>query len=165
MSASGQIVARHMYELVHFNLAMARAALDRPMMSAFAAALDEVQAAAVVSPGFIWTPAADEAGDATAVFGSPLALANMSTWRSIEDLRRYVYEGLHGRSLVRRREWFEPPRGSAYVLWWARPEQRPNWVEAKRRLDHLNMNGPMAFAFTFQSPFDAPEAGESARQR
>jgi hypothetical protein len=32
----------------------------------------------------------------------------MSTWRSLEDLHRFVNEGLHGGALKQRHEWFEP---------------------------------------------------------
>ena len=37
------------------------------------------------------------------------ALPNLSVWRSLEDLRRFVYEGLHAGAL--NRSWYLPPRG------------------------------------------------------
>src|SRR5215211_3567004 len=103
-------------------------------MVGFMSQLAEVNRLAETSPGFLWTPADGEAGDAVATFGNPLVLANMSTWRSLEDLRRFVYEGLHGGVLKHRRQWFEPIAGPAYVLWWGPAGHRPNWTEAKQRL-------------------------------
>ena len=142
-------------DLVHFNLAMARYPLDHPGMEGFTRQLTEVNKLAEGSPGFLWTPAGDEAGDAVAAFGSPLVLANISTWRSLEDLRRFVYDGLHGSALRRRREWFDPLPGPPYVLWWSPAGSRPNWSEAKTRREHFMMNGPTPMAFTFSDPFNS----------
>jgi len=94
------------YDLVHFNLAIGKQPLDHPSMAGFTSLLAEVNRLAETSPGFLWTPADGEAGDAVATFGNPLVLANISTWRSLDDLRRFVYEGLHGGALKQRREWF-----------------------------------------------------------
>ena len=141
------------HELVHFNFAIARLPLDHPDMAGFTTQLDAVNRLAQTSPGFVWTPAEGEAGDALATFGDPRVLANMSTWRSIEDLRRFTYETAHGLALRRRREWFEPADGPAYVLWWVAAGHRPNWNEAKRRLDHLAALGPVPEAFTFSKAF------------
>ena len=52
-----------------------------------------------------------------------------------------------------RREWFEPIAGPAYVLWWAVAGHRPNWIEAKQRLQDLNFYGPTPYAFTFAHAF------------
>jgi hypothetical protein len=139
--------------LVHFNFAMAKQPLDHPDMAGFTSQLDAINRLAESSPGFIWTPADGEAGDAVAVFGSPRVLANMSTWRSIDDLRRFTYEGRHGLALRRRRDWFDAPAGPAYVLWWVPTGHRPNWEEAKARLTHLAAHGPAPHAFTFQRAF------------
>jgi len=141
------------YVLVHFNLAISRHPLDHPSMVGFTNLLAEVNRLAETSPGFVWTPEGTEAGDPIATFGSPLVLANISTWRSLDDLRRFVYAGLHGGALKQRREWFEPSAGAAYVLWWADIGHRPNWMEAKQRIEHLNLHGPTPRAFTFTHPF------------
>jgi hypothetical protein len=142
------------HDLVHFNLAMAKHPIDHPGMVGFASRIAEVNQLAAMSPGFLWM-AAEEAGDAAAVFGSALALANISTWRSFEELRRFVYGGLHGQALSKRRDWFEPGRGPAYVLWWAPTGYRPNWHEAWQRLQALTAHGPTPDAFTFKRAFAA----------
>lgn len=140
--------------LVHFNFAIARQPLEHPSMAGFTSQLAAVNRLAEASAGFVWTPLDDEAGDAVATFGNPLVLANMSTWRSLEDLRRFVYGGQHGGALRQRREWFEVIEGPAYVLWWAEHGHRPNWIEAKHRLAHLKAHGPMPHAFTFSHAFN-----------
>ena len=148
------------YHLVHFNFAIAKAPLDHPDMAGFTSQLDSVNRLAAASHGFVWTPAEGEAGDALATFGDPRVLANMSIWRSLDDLRRFTYDGQHGAALRQRREWFEAPKGPAYVLWWAPAGHRPNWDEAKRRLDHLAAHGPTPEAFTFSRIF-SPLGGET----
>lgn len=148
------------HDLVHFNLAMARYPLDHPRMAGFTEQLTEVNKLAEASPGFLWTPGGDEAGDAIATFGSPLVLANISTWRSLEDLRGFVYDGLHGTALRRRREWFDPLPGPAYVLWWSPGGSRPNWIEAKARREHFVNNGPTPIAFTFSNAFSSSQSNQ-----
>ena len=145
--------------LAHFNFAIAKLPLDHADMAGFTSQLKAVNHLAESSPGFVWTPADGEAGDAVAVFGSPRVLANMSTWRSLEDLRRFTHEGQHGHALKHRRDWFEPPTGPAYVLWWVPTRHRPNWEEAKARLNRLAVHGPTPQAFTFQNAFE-PTGGE-----
>jgi hypothetical protein len=146
-------VRYHGYDLVHFNFAIAKQPLDHPEMVGFTGQLDAVNRLAASSPGFVWTPADGEAGDAVATFGDPRVLANMSTWQSLEDLRRFTYGGQHGTALRQRRDWFETPNGPAYVLWWVSSGHRPDWEEAKNRLAHLAANGPTPEAFTFTHAF------------
>jgi len=143
------------FDLVHFNLAFARQPLDHPSMAGFVNQIEAVNRLAAASPGFVWTAADGEAGDAAAVFGNALVLANISTWRSLEDLHRFVYEGIHGKALARRREWFQAASGPAYVLWWTPRGSRPDWVEARTRIRGLEANGPTPAAFSFAAPFGA----------
>ena len=141
------------FDLVHFNLAIARQPLDHPTMAGFTSQLAEVNRLAETSPGFVWTPVDGEAGDAIATFGHPLVLANISTWRSLDDLRHFVYDGVHGDALKQRREWFESADGPPYVLWWAPEGRRPDWGQAKQRLEALKLHGPTPQAFTFTHAF------------
>jgi Domain of unknown function (DUF3291) len=145
------------YHLAHLNLAIAREALDHPRMADFVAQLGPVNELARASRGFVWTPEAEEAGSATAVFGSERALPNLSVWASLDDLHQFVYQGLHGLVLDRRSEWFEKPLSPAYVLWWVPAGHRPDLAEAKQRLEHLAVHGPTPYAFTFTESFAAPE--------
>src|SRR3712207_4606105 len=95
------------FHLVHFNLALAREALDHPSMAEFVAQLEPVNRLAHGSPGFVWAPPEEDADNASAIFGSAKALPNLSLWLNLEDLRQFVYQGLHQQALDRRNEWFE----------------------------------------------------------
>jgi hypothetical protein len=153
------------YHLAQLNLAIAREALDHPRMADFVAQLEPVNELARASRGFVWAPAGEEAGSATAVFGSERALPNLSVWASLEDLHQFVYQGLHAQVLERRSEWFEKPRGPAYVLWWVLAGHRPDLAEAKQRLEYLAVHGPTPWAFSFTEPFPAPAGNGSERGR
>ena len=145
------------YHLAHFNLAVARAALDHPSMADFVARLAPLNQLARASPGFVWMPEGEEAGSASAVFGDERLLPNLSVWTGVDELQRFVYEGLHLAALDRRSDWFEAPHGPAYVLWWVPAGHRPPLIEAKHRLEHLRLSGPAPDAFTFKVPFQPPE--------
>ena len=144
---------RERFDLAHFNLAFGRQPMDHPVMHDFVRQIDEVNRLAAASPGFLWTPADGAAGDPEAVFDSVKALANISTWRSVDDLRRFAYEGQHLAALRRRAEWFEAPTGPAYVLWWVPAGGCPDFAEGKARLERLAAEGPTPAAFDFAHVF------------
>src|SRR2546427_9828799 len=72
----------------------------------------------------------------------------MSVWRSLEDLRAYVYRSAHAEVLRRRAESFTRMETVYAALWWA-----------KKRLAHLDQHGPTPFAVTFKAAFPPDEAG------
>jgi Domain of unknown function (DUF3291) len=130
------------------------------VMADFAANLERINAVAEQSPGFVWRLQTEE-GDATALrpFDDPNLLVNMSTWRDVESLNRYVYSSAHVDIMRRRREWFERMDQAFLVLWWVPPGHRPSVDEAVARLELLRTRGPTAEAFSFRSAFPAPDAG------
>jgi hypothetical protein len=145
------------HELAQLNIARMRAPLESPAMADFVALLDEVNALAEGSPGFIWR-LKGQGNDATSLrpFDDDFVIVNMSMWESIVDLRAYVYKSAHASAMRRRREWFEH-FGSAYVvLWWVEAGHIPTVGEAKERLQHLEAHGPTADAFTFKQSFAPP---------
>lgn len=77
------------HHLAQINIAKAQADMDSQIMSGFVERLDEINALADKSPGFIWRLQTDE-GDATSIqaFDDPLMLVNMSVWENIESLRK-----------------------------------------------------------------------------
>ena len=81
----------------------------------------------------------------------------MSVWRSIEDLRAYVYGSAHVEVLRRRQEWFTRMETVYAALWWVPGGHRPSIDEAKKRLAHLEQHGPTPFAFTFRRLFPPDE--------
>ena len=143
-------------ELAELNIATIRGPLDSPAMADFMDALDRVNRIAETSPGFVWR-LQSEAGNATAYrpFGDNV-LVNLSVWRDLESLRRYVYSTDHGDFVRRRHEWFERPTDAALVCWWVPAGHRPTIEEAAERLRRLRAEGSTPLAFTFGRPFAAP---------
>ena len=94
--------------LAQINIALARSEMTGDIMSGFVARLDEINALADISPGFIWRLQSDE-GDATTirVFDDPLLLINMSVWADIESLKNYVYRSAHVELIKDRDAWFK----------------------------------------------------------
>jgi Domain of unknown function (DUF3291) len=128
-------------------------------MYSFMSRLDEINALAERSPGFVWRLQTTE-GNATAIrpYEDPMVLVNMSVWESLEQLRQYVYRSDHADFLRQRKQWFEKFDGLYMVMWWILAGHMPTVEEAKERLEHLRANGDSAYAFTFAKPFAAPES-------
>lgn len=147
------------WHLAQFNFARARARLDDPVMADFVAALDNVNALADASPGFVWR-LQDESGNATAIVvdDDPNVIVNMSVWRDADSLFQFVYRSGHSAIMARRREWFLAIDGPYLVLWWVSAGHWPDVAEARQRLTHLAEHGPTAHGFTFKARFDAPAA-------
>ena len=81
----------------------------------------------------------------------------MSVWRTVEELRSFVFQTVHKELLRQRHAWFEKLTEVYTALWWVPTGHIPSVDEAKRRLAHLEANGPTQFAFTFQSVFQPDE--------
>lgn len=123
-------------------------------MAGFVARLDEINALADRSPGFVWRLQTTE-GNATYFrpYDDDRILVNMSVWESVEALRDYVYGSAHKELLRQRHEWFEQFEGVYMALWWVPEGHRPSIDEMKKRLARLEAEGPTPFAFTFRKVF------------
>ena len=143
------------WHLAQLNTARLRHPIDSAEMADFVSALDSGNAAADDAPGFVWR-LADASGNATSLrpFGED-RIVNLSVWRDVESLRRYVYATDHRSVLRRRREWFDPTE-SVVVLWWVEAGHRPSIEEAAQRSEVLLRHGPTSEAFTFRSVHRPP---------
>jgi heme-degrading monooxygenase HmoA len=146
------------FHLAQLNVARAVAPLDDDQMADFMNRLDEVNALAERSPGFVWRLKSD-IGNATdiKVTDDPLFIINMSVWESIDHLHAFVYRSDHKDVFARRFEWFERSQGPSMVLWWHPLGVEPTAEEALERLRILTERGPTHQAFTFKQRFDPPE--------
>ena len=142
------------YHLAQINVAKARAEMDTELMSGFVSRLEEINALADQSPGFIWRLQSDD-GDATAirVFDDPLLLVNMSVWEDIDVLKQYVYRSAHVELIQDRDAWFHKIQSAHQALWWIPCGHQPTPEEGKEKLQYLNSHGPTHAAFTFAKPF------------
>jgi hypothetical protein len=144
------------FHIAQLNVGRARGPVDGPVMAEFMALLDPVNAVADASPGFVWRLQTEE-GNATALrpYEDDRMIVNMSVWESIDALAAFVYRSGHVDVMRRRREWFESMR-PYMVLWWVAAGAIPTVDEAKERLEHLRVNGPTPYAFTFKARLPAP---------
>lgn len=85
--------------------------------------------------------------------------STLSLWRSIAAVRSFVYSGFHKQALVGRKEWFRAPNWPTYAMWWVAEGSIPTWSDAVARLELLHDRGPTPQAFTFRTPFEAPDHG------
>jgi hypothetical protein len=150
------------YELAQLNIATMNEPLESPGMADFVANLDRLNALAEDSSGFVWRLQTEE-GDATAVrpMGDDV-LVNMSVWRDVESLNKYVYGSAHVEIMRRREEWFQRMKDAYVVLWWVSKGHRPTVQEAIAKLERLRQAGPTEAAFTFRRAFPAPDAQQAA---
>ncbi len=150
------------YELAQLNIGVIKGPMDSPIMADFAANLERINALAERSPGFAWRLQTEE-GDATAIrpFENENMLVNMSVWRDVESLNKYVYNSAHVELMRRRREWFERMNEAFLVLWWVPKGHRPSVAEAIAKLEVLRAKGPSPEAFTFRQSFLPPDVAQS----
>ncbi|MCH7748539.1 MAG: DUF3291 domain-containing protein [Acidobacteria bacterium] len=137
--------------LAQVNLAWMRYPLDDSRMADLRDEIDRINALGDRSPGCVWrfTTKGGAATDVR-VLDDPRVLFNLTVWRSVEDLRRYVYHTEHAAFFRRRREWFVPPLHEPVAMWWVAPGERPSVEDAMARLDRLWRDGPSAEAFTLK---------------
>lgn len=134
-------------------------------MPSFVEEVARVNAIGDAAPGFIWRFTDGEEDNGLSVYPEISAarlyeegkrpvcmITNLTTWATLEDLRRFTYEGGHLEALRRRREWFEYVPNSN-VLWWVDAGERPTIRDGENRLATLHEYGPTMYAFTFKHPF------------
>jgi Domain of unknown function (DUF3291) len=149
------------WQIAQVNVATALYPLDDAGMAEFIGLLDQVNALAEASPGFVWRLKSDQ-GNATDLKLSDDAkfIVNMSVWQSVEALFDFAYRSAHREVMAKRRQWFVPPSGAYQALWWVRAGEFPTGEQGLERLRHLDRHGPTDFAFTFKRKFPPP--GSSA---
>lgn len=152
------------YQIAQLNVGRSVAPMDHARMADFVARLDEVNALADRSPGFVWRLQGDN-GNATELkyTSDPLFIVNLSVWESLDDLFNFTYRSEHKTVFARRFEWFERSVGPNVVIWWQPAGTIPTVEDALRRLELLASNGPTRAAFTFKQRFGPPSERHHAR--
>jgi hypothetical protein len=153
------------YHLAQVNLAYLRAAQDDPLLADFVAQLDEINALAESSPGFVWRYKSDTRVDSDREFQDVRVLFNMSVWESVEALHSFTYRTNHAKVFAARMKWFEEWKDRVRMvqelgegtpgvgLWWVRAGHIPTPDEAKAKLRLLGSKGPCPDVFTFKQRF------------
>lgn len=142
------------YELAQINIAHGRDAIDSDTMKGFVDRLEEINAVAEASAGFVWRLQTEE-GDATAIqaFDDPLILINISVWTDVDSLKAFVYRSNHVELLQDRDAWFSKTVEAHQALWWIPAGHMPTVEESREKLELLQKMGPSQAAFTFSTPF------------
>ena len=122
-----------------------------PLMADFVAQLDEVNALAENSEGFVWR-LKDDDNNATSFrpFDDNQVIVNLSVWENIEALKNFAYTGRHVEVFRNRRAWFEKAIEAMVVLWHIDEGHTPSVQEAKERLKYMREHGTTDFAFDFR---------------
>lgn len=144
--------------VAQINIGRILGPLEGPVMAGFVARLDEINALADGSPGFVWRLQTD-AGNATYLrpYDDERMIINMSVWESLEALRDYVYRSRHAELLRQRGDWFEKLETPVVAMWWVPAGHIPSVDEGKKRIAHLQEHGPTPFAFSFRTTFPPDE--------
>jgi Domain of unknown function (DUF3291) len=147
------------WHIAQMNVATALYPLDDPRISEFMGLLDEVNALAEQSPGFVWRLKSDQ-GNAIDIKASddPKFIVNMSLWQSPEALFDFVYRSSHRLVMAKRRQWFAPPATAYQALWWVEAGHLPTVEQGLERLHHLAQHGSTPFAFSFKHKYPPPGA-------
>jgi len=145
------------WEIAQLNIGRTVAPTDDARLADFMRQLDEINALAEQSPGFVWRLQSDS-GNATdiVVDEDPLVIINYTMWTSIESLFDFAYRSAHREVFKRRFEWFERWSGPSVVLWWQPAGTIPDIPEALRRLRLLAERGPTPEAFSLKERFEPP---------
>jgi len=146
------------YHLAQINIAKAKEELTSSTMEGFVARLDEINALADGSDGFIWRLQTED-GDATAlrVFDDPMLIINMSVWRDAEALKNFVYKTTHVELLKDRSAWFDKIREAHQALWWIAEGDVPTLEQGKEKLIQIQSEGSGEQAFTFANIYPHPD--------
>jgi hypothetical protein len=147
------------HHLAQINIARMKGVnIEDPIMKDFVDMLDEINALAEASKGFVWR-LKGEGNSATDLnpFDDDRIIVNMSVWENIEVLQDYVYSSKHVEVLKRRREWFER-FGRPFLAFWYVPEgYNPTVEDAKERLNYIEKYGFTPYAFEFRQAFTVEE--------
>jgi Domain of unknown function (DUF3291) len=147
------------WQFAEYNIARLRQPLDHPATAEFVAGLDEVNAIAETSPGFVWRLKDDDTGLSSSyvrAYDDPLLIINLTVWETPEHLQEFVYRSAHTSFLRRRREWFEKLDDAYLVCWWIPAGDVPTVEEAVERLERLRADGVSDDAFTLRDLRPAP---------
>ncbi len=146
------------FQIAQLNVGRLLHPLDHQQIAEFVNGLDEINALAEGSAGFVWR-FQTESGNATDAqhpwSADPFMLVNMSVWETPEDLKNFVYRSDHLRYYLKRAEWFEKLPQAQYVLWWVPFGHIPTLTEAQERLEHYRQYGATPHAFWFGKLFPA----------
>ena len=137
--------------LAELNVGRLIAATDDPRVKEFMDNLDVINGLGKQMPGFVWMmEGSGEPGKGNTenkIGGDPQFVSNLTVWKDVESLERFVWGTVHRKFYERRAEWFEVLGGMHFVMWWVEPGHQPTLDEALERLAAREREGDSDFAF------------------
>jgi len=130
--------------LAQFNIARLRHPVEHPDSASFVALIDETNAHAEASPGFVWRHGIDTRDVDDLPYDDKLVTVNASVWESVDHLVQFAYRGFHRDVFRRRAEWMTH---SAAVMWFVPAGTVPTLQEGMARLAFHDEFGSSAYAF------------------
>lgn len=139
------------YHLAQVNVGRLKTETDDPRVAEFMANLDRVNGLGKRMPGFVWMmEGSGEPGTGNTeakIGGDPRFVSNLTVWKDVESLERFVWGTIHKQFYEKRTEWFETLGEMHFAMWWVPEGHRPSLDEALERLDHLKTHGDSDQAF------------------
>lgn len=102
------------FELIHANLSLAKYSHNHELVSTFWSREESIYDQAKTFDGFVRDI---DFPDCFSEFPEPYVL-NATAWNDFDDLKNFVYTGLHAEALKIRAEWFTEHKYPKYVLLW-----------------------------------------------
>src|SRR5262245_15372255 len=129
------------YHLAQANIARMRGSPADAVMTGLIQRIDEMNKLAEKSPGFVWRLNGAEATfDALRVFETyfepfePEKLFyNMSVWKSVDDLKHYVFRTAHAEMFRGKPQWMDHFDRAHLALWWVPAGHVPTIPESAER--------------------------------
>ena len=138
-------------QLAELNVGRLIAPTDDPRVKTFMDNLDAINGIGKRMPGFVWMmDGLAEPGSVNediVIEGDPLLVPNLSVWKDVESLERFVWGTVHKKFYDRRAEWFEVLGEMHFVMWWVQDGHRPSLAEALQKLARLRAHGESEEAF------------------
>ena len=147
----GVLIQPDGHHLAELNIGRLLTPTDDPRVAEFMNNLDRINGLGKRMPGFVWMmEGSGEPGTGNTennIDGDPQFVANMTVWKNVESLERFVWGTIHKQFYERRHDWFEVLGEQHFVMWWVPEGHKPTLEEGLERLDHLRANGPDTQAF------------------
>ncbi|NQY95862.1 MAG: DUF3291 domain-containing protein [Henriciella sp.] len=146
-------------QLAELNVGRLIAPTDDPRVKTFMDNLDAINGIGKRMPGFVWMmDGLAEPGSVNediVIEDDPLLVPNLSVWKDVESLERFVWGTVHKKFYDRRAEWFEVLGEMHFVMWWVPDGHRPSLAEALQKLARLRAHGESEEAFGWDWVRDA----------
>lgn len=130
--------------LAQFNVARLRHPVEHPASAPFVALIDETNAHAEASPGFVWRHGIDTRDVDDLPYDDKLVTVNASVWESVDHLVQFAYRGFHRDVYRRRADWMTH---SAAVMWFVPAGTVPTLQDGMARLAFHDEFGSSPYAF------------------